>query len=147
MGGRDLAADCLQVRRRWHVHTAADPDPRRCDLEVQARTLGARELPAREVGANRGLERCLVAAETSVAVDSKERDLRIRDQLRRELLEIEGKPAQHVNHRATDMALVIVFARTEPFTIVVALQGAQKGERLRCEHWEYLILESLEEIT
>ena len=59
----------------------------------------ARELPRRKARADGRLERRLVAAEPCVAVDAKERDLRIGDELRRERSQINRQSREDLDHR------------------------------------------------
>jgi len=130
MGRGNLRANVVQIGGRRHVHAAAHPHPTRRNLEVEAGAFALRHAAQRKARRDVRLVRRLVAAEARVAVDTKQRDLWIGDQLRREPSQVDRELLEQRDHRCAHVRLVFVLARLEPLTPVVALERAQKRECL-----------------
>jgi len=122
----DVRANVVQVGGRRHIHAAAHPHPAWRDLEVEARAFPLRHAAQWKARGHVRLVRTLVAAEPRVAVDAEQRDLRLGNQLRRKPTQVDREPLEERHHRCAHVRLVVVLARLEPLTTVVALERAQK---------------------
>ena len=88
------------------------------------------------VGKYRGdvrFERRFVLREPRVPVDSVERHLWARHEIRSERPEVLRKLVDDREHRRAKEHVVLPLARLEPIAVVVPLQRAEKRERLRAE--------------
>ena len=118
----DVRANRAQIRRRGHIHATSDPDPSRCDLEIEPGAFVAREAFGGEVRTDVRFERLLVGAEARVAVDPVERYAGIGDEFRRERGKIPCEASEELDHRTADMLFVLLLAAPEPVAVVIALQ-------------------------
>src|SRR5215831_6651468 len=128
-----MLADGLKLSALRCIHSPAGPGPQGRDLEVEAGALVLGETPRGKYRCDMSLEGRLVFGEAGVSIDAIQRHPWAGDQARREGLEVDGELLDDVDHRRSHQRFVLILAGLEPLAVVVALQGAQKGERLRAE--------------
>ena len=90
-------------------YAASHPYPSRGDLEVQPCAFTLRNATQRKPRGNVRLVGRLVVAESRVAVDTEQRDLRFGDQLGCERTEIASESFEECDHRCTHMLLYFSF--------------------------------------